>query len=114
MKPTSIFTTQEHYMSYHNAASKKKGLQHTNNFLTSISRRSIKEDSSPEKGDLLEEEEAEDYQPHPTHSASTRQAKLQFFEREDKNHALSQILSRECSYQDTLSTQTKNIGEVFP
>jgi len=30
MKPTSIFSTQENYMRYHNAAAKKKGLNSTN------------------------------------------------------------------------------------
>jgi len=32
MKPTSIFSTQEHYMRYHTAAAKKKGLS-SNTFL---------------------------------------------------------------------------------
>ena len=32
MKPTSIFRTYEHYMNYHTAAQKKKGLQHQNYF----------------------------------------------------------------------------------
>ena len=29
-------------------------------------------------------------------------SKQQTFEREDKNHALSQILNRECNFQDAL------------
>lgn len=29
MKPTSVFSSQEHYTRYHNAAAKKKGLGST-------------------------------------------------------------------------------------
>ena len=32
MKPTSIFRTHEHYMRYHTAAQKKKGLHNINYF----------------------------------------------------------------------------------
>lgn len=37
MKPTSIFTTNEHFMRYHNAAAKKKGLSNAHTF-TSLTR----------------------------------------------------------------------------
>jgi len=43
-----------------------------------------------------------------------RASKQQIFEREDKNHALSQILNRECNYQDALISQKRLNGENFP
>ena len=44
----------------------------------------------------------------------TKSQRLQFFEREDKNHALSQILSREGNFQEALISQTKDAGETLP
>ena len=38
MKPTSIFRKAEHYQFYHNAAAKKKGLQHENCFANLVRR----------------------------------------------------------------------------
>ena len=41
--------------------------------------------------------------PEPTDSEQANKAyKQDIFEREDKNHALSQILNRECNFQDAL------------
>ncbi len=40
MKPTNIFRTYEHFMHYHTAAQKKKGLHHTNYFANLASVRS--------------------------------------------------------------------------
>ena len=45
---------------------------------------------------------------------SSKAAKIQFFEREDKNHALSPILSRECQFQEALNAQAKSLGIVLP
>ena len=47
-------------------------------------------------------------------ASSGRTQRLQFFEREDKNHALSQILSREGNFQEALHLQTKESGDQFP
>ena len=46
--------------------------------------------------------------------SNSKSQKLQFFEREDKNHALSQILSREGNFQEALISQTKEAGETLP
>jgi hypothetical protein len=46
--------------------------------------------------------------------SSSRNQRLEFFEREDKNHALSQILSREGNFQEALIIKTKAAGEIFP
>jgi hypothetical protein len=62
MKPTSIFSTQEHYMRYHTAAAKKKGLS-SNTFLQIQLEDSVQSNS--------------------------KVTKTLLFEREDKNHALS-------------------------
>lgn len=43
MKPTNIFRTYEHFMHYHTAAQKKKGLHHTNYFANLASVRSSAE-----------------------------------------------------------------------
>ena len=84
MKPTSIFTTHEHFMQYHSAAAKKKGLNNVQHF-TSFTRTLSQSDSaSRPDGDT---EKAVDEKAESVTPAS--KSKLQFFEREDKNHALS-------------------------
>lgn len=92
MKPTSIFTTQEHFMQYHNSAAKKKGLN--NVFSLATTPRSQPAEESVQQ--------------------NAKTTKLQFFEREDKNHALSQILARECQFQEALVAQAKEVGEPLP
>ena len=48
-------------------------------------------------------------------ASSGRNQRLQFFEREDRNHALSSILGREGNFQEALILQTKeNEDADFP
>ena len=48
-------------------------------------------------------------------ASSGRSQRLQFFEREDKNHALSSILGREGNFQEALILQTKETEDAeFP
>jgi hypothetical protein len=47
MKPTCIFTTQEHLIQYHSAAAKKKGLNNVHTF-TSFTRNSAQPNENSE------------------------------------------------------------------
>ena len=63
MKPTSVFSSYDHYMRYYTAAAKKKGLNSTNFLQIQKQAESVHSNQKP--------------------------TKAQLFEREDKNHALS-------------------------
>jgi len=84
MKPTSIFTTHEHFMQYHSVAAKKKGLNHVQHFTSFTKPLGPSDSAQPE-----DENDNENQDEIAESVAPLSKNKLHFFEREDKNHALS-------------------------